>query len=113
MLACTGAQQHYGGYRDAGQHHQFLGGPVRAGHSYEPSQAPEPVQVQDWRRPNLPEAMRMLNSLPDSVKGCLLEAAHLCGAAAGLAQENVLHSWAVQVRIAAQCTPCTHLEVLC
>ncbi len=40
----------------------------------------------------------MLHSLPDSVKGCLLEAARLCGAAAGLAQENVLHSWAAQVQ---------------
>ena len=33
-------------------------------------------------RPNLPEAMQMLNALPESVKGCLLEAARLCGPAA-------------------------------
>lgn len=95
-LARTGAQ-HYGGYGDPGQHNDILGCPVRAGRGYKPSQAPGPAHAHDGRRPNLPEAMHMLNSLPDSVKGCLLEAARLCGAAAGLAQENVLHSWAAQV----------------
>lgn len=48
-------------------------------------------------RPNLPEAMEMLNALPDSVKGCLLEAARLCGPAAIRAQENVINCWASQV----------------
>ena len=48
-------------------------------------------------RPNLPEALQMLNALPASVKGCLLEAARLCGPSAGLAQERVLHSFLAQV----------------
>ena len=39
----------------------------------------------------------MLNALPESVKGCLLEAARLCGPSAGLAQEHVLHSFVAQV----------------
>lgn len=49
-------------------------------------------------QPLLPEAMQMLNALPESVKGCLLEAARLCGPSAACpAQENVLQSWAAQV----------------
>ncbi len=40
--------------------------------------------------------MRMLNALPESVKGCLLEAARLCGPAAPLAQRNLLAQWSSQ-----------------
>ena len=57
------------------------------------------------RQPMLPEAMRMLSALPESVRGCLLEAARLCGpGAAGPAQENVLQSWVAQV-LACCCRP--------
>lgn len=48
-------------------------------------------------RPQMPEAMHLLNSLPDSIKGCLLEAARLCGSSAGLAQKNLLNQWHMQV----------------
>lgn len=44
-------------------------------------------------RPTLSEAMIVLNSLPDSIKGCLLEAARLCGCSADIAQKNLLHHW--------------------
>ena len=44
-------------------------------------------------RPALSEAMIVLNSLPDSIKGCLLEAARLCGCSADIAQRNLLHQW--------------------
>ena len=47
----------------------------------------------------MPEAMQLLNSLPDSIKGCLLEAARLCGAQAGLAQKNLLNQWHMQVAL--------------
>ena len=48
-------------------------------------------------RPDLSEAMLALNSLPDSIKGCLLEAARLCGSTADIAQRNVLHQWYLKV----------------
>ena len=48
-------------------------------------------------RPQLSDAMQLLNSLPDSIKGCLLEAARLCGSAAGNAQKNLLNQWHSQV----------------
>ncbi|BDA43947.1 probable transcription factor MYB44 at N-terminal half [Coccomyxa sp. Obi] len=78
--------EHFEGYGDAGQ----------PSHSYEPASQASELSQQELLRPNLPEAMHMLNSLPANVKGCLLEAARLCGAAAGRAQEHVLHSWVAQ-----------------
>lgn len=88
----------YEGYGDAGQPAHM---PRCPGQCYgQPKQEGELSQQTGGGQPNLLEAMRMLNSLPASVKGCLLEAARLCGAAAGLAQDNVLHSWAAQA--------CTH-----
>ncbi len=52
-------------------------------------------------RPGVSEAMLVLNSLPDSIKGCLLEAARLCGSTADIAQRNVLHQWHLRVRLCA------------
>jgi hypothetical protein len=74
-----------------------------------PQQLYHPQQQQQRRRqaavllpggqqPNLPQAMQMLNALPESVKGCLLEAARLCGPGAGLAQEHLLSSFVAQAR---------------
>ena len=45
----------------------------------------------------LPEAMDMLNNLPESVKGCLLEAARLCGTGASNAQMSLINQWHTKV----------------
>ena len=47
--------------------------------------------------PSLPQAMELLNALPESVKGCLLEAARLCGSGVGAAQQRLLRASSAQV----------------
>jgi len=48
---------------------------------------------------DLPQALAMLHALPPPLRGCLLEAARLCGRAAGGAQANLLSlHWAAQAR---------------
>ena len=41
--------------------------------------------------------MELLNALPESVKGCLLEAARLCGSGVGAAQQRLLRASSAQV----------------
>lgn len=74
------------------QQQQHFGASTSRGF-FPPQQAAAPPGGQ---QPNLPEAMQMLNALPESVKGCLLEAARLCGPSAGLAQEHLLTSFVAQ-----------------
>lgn len=48
---------------------------------------------------DLAQALVMLNALPSALRGCLLEAARLCGSAAGGAQAHLLSMhWAAQAR---------------
>ena len=44
-------------------------------------------------RPGLAESMELLNSLPESVKSCLLEAARLCSPTGGQRTRQRLGAW--------------------
>ncbi|KAK9843748.1 hypothetical protein WJX81_004868 [Elliptochloris bilobata] len=68
-----------------------------------PRQLPRQLQPQPAPQPppgaymDLAQALAMLNALPGALRGCLLEAARLCGGAAGAAQANLLSMhWAAQ-----------------
>ncbi|KAK9808903.1 hypothetical protein WJX72_006082 [[Myrmecia] bisecta] len=64
-----------------------------------PKKAPKaasPVPAPAAQRPSLAQSMEMLNALPDSVKGCLLEAARLCGPATGLPPKDAIGAWPIK-----------------
>ena len=70
-------------------------GPPQAG----PHLPPAPAYAAAGAGADLPQALAMLHALPPPLRGCLLEAARLCGRAAGGAQANLLSlHWAAQAR---------------
>ena len=64
-----------------------------------PPRPPQPPQLAPGACGDLAHALAMLNALPGALRGCLLEAARLCGSSAGGAQANLLSMhWASQAR---------------
>ena len=82
--------------RQAGQHYDT--GRGRAAPASQGQQPPQ-AQGQAGAYMDLAQALVMLNALPSALRGCLLEAARLCGSAAGGAQAHLLSMhWAAQAR---------------